>query len=1044
MKKIIIAVFYLFLLMLYLTIKAPQAIGQETAELEKNEKELNNVWSGESVRRSILLYQNEVVKNKIKGNFYEVVSNLQKIAEKEILLGDYQKSLSTLTEVIKLQKENNLTKVEIKTLCFYALALFKSGNVNNSLFFLDKAIAKLNSNSDSQEKALAYSTKAEILYYQRDLNASKKFYEEAISNWSNTNDEENEAYTLISYSYVFMASDNSDFGLQIVREAESKFITLNNNRGIALARIAMGHLYNSIGEKQTALNYYLKAESMFPNDMDFIEKARLLNGMGFIYESLNELEISFTKRQEALITFGFDNYQQGQLSTLPPLINLSYLTGRFSLANEYYIKCEKLSQKLNDSFYLAIAKKYVADHYFTTNQNSKAYQYYIDSLPIILKLQTYPVAAVIQQNLGLLDLKEKNLKGARKYYNSSIEISKKIKDKFLVTNTLYNLAKLDQIENNPDEALKNIIESISLTETLYSDVSNTNLQRSYFSNVYDRYELYIYLLMQKHKESKTQDFAIQALQASEKSRSRSLLETLRLSEANFTKDANPELVSKEKEILSLLTLKTSKLTDLLSRNAEKTETDKIDDEIRTLNHDLENIRADLKQNSPVYSAIKNPPPFDVAEFQKNILDDKSVLLEFSLGERESYLWLVSKNEVSHFVLPARNIIENRVDKIRQNFESRQILPNEQLEVYQQRMSDLETEFNLEAKLLSNDLLGQTVDKIADKRLVVVPDGKLALLPLSALPAPNSDEPLISHHEIVYEPSASLLNILAKLQNPKHIPTKDLLIFADPVFADNDNRLITKADKQASFPTFPGLNLRDFRLVDENGRIPRLFATQDEADSIVKVVGASNAVIATGFSANRERVLNSNISDYRVLHFATHGLVDVKRPEISSIVLSQFDENGNKQEGFLRLQDIYALDLATDLVVLSACQSGVGKEIKGEGLMSLNNAFLQAGAKSVLSSAWKVDDTATAELMKNFYVNLSEKGVPPSDALRQAQISMLKSNQFKSPFYWAAFTVQGEFRQPISFGKSYFYYYFVLISILLGGLIFLGYRKLKRT
>ncbi len=325
---------------------------------------------------------------------------------------------------------------------------------------MDKAIAKLNSNSDNQEKALAYSTKAEILYNQRDLNASKKYYEEAISTWSKINDVENEAYTLISYSYVFMASDNSGFGLQIVREAESKFITLNNNRGIALARIATGHLYNSIGEKQTALSYYLKAESMFPTDMDFIEKARLLNGIGFIYESFNELEISFTKRQEAFTTFGFDNYQQGQLSTLPPLINLSYLTGRFSLADEYYLKCKDLSQKLSDSFYLAISKKYVADHYFRTNQNSKASEYYKSTFPIILKLETYPVAALIQENLGTIELRSKNLRGARKYYNSSIEISKKIKDKFLETNTLYNLAKLDQIENNPDEALKNITESI--------------------------------------------------------------------------------------------------------------------------------------------------------------------------------------------------------------------------------------------------------------------------------------------------------------------------------------------------------------------------------------------------------------------------------------------------------------------------------------------------------------------------------------------------------------------------------------------------------
>ena len=168
------------------------------------------------------------------------------------------------------------------------------------------------------------------------------------------------------------------------------------------------------------------------------------------------------------------------------------------------------------------------------------------------------------------------------------------------------------------------------------------------------------------------------------------------------------------------------------------------------------------------------------------------------------------------------------------------------------------------------------------------------------------------------------------------------------------------------------------------------------------------------------------------------------PEVSSIVLSQFDETGQKREGFLRLQDIYALDLATDLVVLSACQSGVGKEIKGEGLMSINNAFLQAGAKSVLSSAWKVDDNATAELMKYFYTNLTDKGLTPSQALRQAQLSMSKSTQFKSPFYWAAFTVQGEFRQPISVSPSYFYHLLFAAAALLVLALFwrIIFRKVK--
>jgi CHAT domain-containing protein len=431
----------------------------------------------------------------------------------------------------------------------------------------------------------------------------------------------------------------------------------------------------------------------------------------------------------------------------------------------------------------------------------------------------------------------------------------------------------------------------------------------------------------------------------------------------------------------------------------------------------------------------------VAEFQQNSLDEKSVLLEFAFGEKESYLWLIGKNEVSSYVLPPREVLENRIEKIRKVFDERQMLQGEDVDAYQKRINDLEQNSASEAKLLSNELFGQIVDKITDKRLIIVADGKLSLLPVSALPFPNSEDFFINRNEIVYQPSASLLSILPKLQTSKTLPAKDLLVFADPVFNDSDQRLTAKKVTESSLPTILGLNLRDFRLTDANGNIPRLFATQAEADSIADTVGKSRVEIVSGFAANREKVLDSTISDYRMLHFATHGLVDVQRPEVSSIVLSQFDEIGNKKEGFLRLQDIYSLNLASDLVVLSACESAVGKQIKGEGLMSLNNAFLQAGAKSVLSSAWKVDDDATAEFMKRFYANLVNKRRTTAEALRQTQLEMVNSTQYKSPFYWAAFTVNGEFRQPISVSTNYFYYVLFGVLAVLG--VGLAWRFKKR-
>jgi CHAT domain-containing protein len=159
----------------------------------------------------------------------------------------------------------------------------------------------------------------------------------------------------------------------------------------------------------------------------------------------------------------------------------------------------------------------------------------------------------------------------------------------------------------------------------------------------------------------------------------------------------------------------------------------------------------------------------------------------------------------------------------------------------------------------------------------------------------------------------------------------------------------------------------------------------------------------------ETVTRPETSRYRILHFATHGLLDSEHPEMSAIVLSLVDKQGNPQNGFLRLHDIYNLNLPVELVVLSACNTALGKDIKGEGLIGMTRGFMYAGAARVVASLWKVDDDATAELMKCFYQKMLEEGERPAAALRAAQVKMWERKQWRAPYYWAAFAFQGEWR-----------------------------------
>lgn len=157
-------------------------------------------------------------------------------------------------------------------------------------------------------------------------------------------------------------------------------------------------------------------------------------------------------------------------------------------------------------------------------------------------------------------------------------------------------------------------------------------------------------------------------------------------------------------------------------------------------------------------------------------------------------------------------------------------------------------------------------------------------------------------------------------------------------------------------------------------------------------------------------MSPEIGQYRILHLATHGLLNSAHPELSGIVLSLVDRQGQPQNGFLRLNEVYNLKLSADLVVLSACQTALGKEIRGEGLVGLTRGFMYAGAPRVLASLWKVDDRATAELMKQFYgAMLKGTGQRPAEALRAAQIAMWKTKGWEAPYYWGAFVLQGDWK-----------------------------------
>jgi CHAT domain-containing protein len=287
--------------------------------------------------------------------------------------------------------------------------------------------------------------------------------------------------------------------------------------------------------------------------------------------------------------------------------------------------------------------------------------------------------------------------------------------------------------------------------------------------------------------------------------------------------------------------------------------------------------------------------------------------------------------------------------------------------------------------------------------------------------------LIEDHEIISLPSASTMAVLRRDTAQRQTAPKTLVVLADPVFEKDDERVgkmarptvgastapPKEAEKSQSQAVAEERSLKHIKEknAEETGemKISRLPFTRQEAEKILALVPEAERKQALDFDASRATATAKDLSQYRYVHFATHGYLDSERPEFSALVLSLVDKDGAQQSGFLYAYEVYNLQLNSDVVVLSACETGLGKEIKGEGLVGLTRGFMYAGAPRVVVSLWSVNDKATADLMARFYRKMLKDNLRPAAALRAAQIEMLKESQWREPYYWAAFALQGEWR-----------------------------------
>lgn len=862
--------------------------------------------------------------------------------------------------------------------------------------------------------SLAFTT-GETLWRGRDFDRIREVYRAALRDWQAVEDSRGIADAQARLGEVAAELGDLNGARHAYDQAIAIYGRLNDSEEIRLLN-ELGRLHHWMAEPDAAETSYLRALQLAHGHGDQVLKGRVLNNLGFLYASqaaprkalaaydeAREVWRSLEKRaeeattlyylgsaytvlgrlpqasvllQQALDLWEVVDDPQGKATTLTAIAWIHTLEGKYPEALRLYDEALALQKAEGDQFGEAATLDRRGTALARMGRQAEAFDSYSRALRIFRQGGGTGSEAPTLANLGWLAMASGDLLQGERLLQEALSLLQRSLDRHGEAHTLLGLAQAARQRRDPALALKRVEEAITLVEALRREAPGTELRVSYGAQRYGYYELWIDLLMDHHLRRPAEGFDIRALEASERGRVHGLLESLGGQESTAAGTDLPESA----RFLSARIQKLESLRfQLVLGGARPEQVEAVERKLGPLL--LERNRLALPVDSQV-----TPRP-SLLEIRR-LLDTDTLLLEYAVGEERSFLWVLGADGLlATEVLPKRSTLEAQTRRTHELLSSRSRRATSK--VVQKVAADLR-----------KTLLGPVADHLAGKRLLIVPDGPLHGVPFAALPARPEGPPLLADHEIVLAPSASALAFLRREQARRPAADGALALIADPVFGADDPRL------QGVVASAPPADFRGGR----EPRLPRLPHSRREAEAILRLLSPSaKQVAALDFAADRGAVLDGLLSGYRIIHFATHASLDPEQPELSGLVLSMVDASGLPRDGLLRAYEIRGLDLSADLVVLSACSTGVGRELRGEGPLGLSRAFLSAGASRVVVSLWDVEDKSTAELMSRFYESHLAAGLSPAQALRQAQLSIWRDPRWAAPYYWSGFVLEGDWR-----------------------------------
>jgi CHAT domain-containing protein/Tfp pilus assembly protein PilF len=938
----------------------------------------------------------------------------------------FQRSIELFAQALPIARELGDRRFEGISLSGVGWGWHNIGEYRKALEYYQSALTIRQSLGIGRDLAQTMTAIALIHTQMGEANLALDAYRQSLPLARASGDKAQHAYALNSVALLHIKLGEHQRAINLVQESIPLWRETGNRYGEPSALNLMGLAYSYLFDVQNALSYYTQSVELAEKTGARYSAAETLNNLGVQYWRLRDYDQALACYERALQFWREIGNRHEESRTLN---NLGLI---FADKGDPDKSLELFKTALGDR----VNGKYLrAD-------------------------------AGLLNNIALAHLRRGHIKQAPEefqlsleWYQQALPLIRKNRDMETEVIALAGKTEAHLMLNQSELARKEIDQAVAIAEKIRTDIAGTEyriLSQRWTTLVYKQQA---HVLMQLHREDPSSGYDRLALRASEHFRLRTLLELLSESRIELSQGVDAGYLTRLKELqLKLESAETRRAQAFNRRQSEKLA--EIEKEIEELLRQRDLIDAQIRAGHPQYAALKTPTPLSPTEIQRQLLDDETILLEYLVGLERSYLWLVTADSINSYHLPQTQKINQAARRVQELLASRN-QPTGAATLKEKHAQQIrqKAEFDQAARELSQMILGPVAGKLGKKRLLIVGDGILQYIPFGVLPEPESGTagedgatgrrgdrgiarrgdgeagrkgkplpvafiPLIANHEIVTLPSASVLATLRRLRTGGSAAPHALAVLADPVFSSEDERVGLDARTKIKSVQEPdqvggaGSGALTAKIVSDIERsaadsgvqvFRRLLFSRQEAEAITGLLPPSERLQALDFAADRRLALSGKLGEYRILHFATHGLLNNKIPALSGMVFSLVDEQGRPRNGFLRLHEIYNLKLNADLVVLSGCQTALGQEVGGEGLIGLTRGFMHAGAPRVVASLWSVNDQATANLMKLFYQRMLKDGLRPAAALRAAQIAMWKTEPNAIPYRWGAFILQGDWR-----------------------------------